>query len=91
MAEGTLLQLHQLGLRVPEDVSVASCNQVTNGDVLGMEITHLADNARHLGETAGQMLMEHILALRSGKDRPFRHLSLDKELVIGQSVHRLEG
>lgn len=91
MAEGTLLQLHQLGLRVPEDVSVASCNQVTNGDVLGMEITHLADNARHLGETTGQMLMEHILALRSAKDRPFRHLSLDKELVIGQSVHRLEG
>ena len=89
MTEGALEALQELGLRVPEDVSVASCNRVENDDVLGLRITHLADDGISVGEKVGRLLLDQIESQKTHAPHEFTKVYFDKELVLGESVRRI--
>jgi len=87
MTEGVLVSLAQLGLRVPEDISVASFNELNCGDLIRPTITHLKDNTYEIGRIAGELLLAR---MENDQEHETVHLHrLEKSLVIGDSILKL--
>ena len=92
MTEGALVAFGQLGLRVPEDISVASFNELNSADLIRPVMTHLQDNTFDIGRIAGNLLLAR---MEGGEDKagrePVHMHRLTKRLVIGDSVQRIAG
>ena len=83
-AFGVLRKAHEMGLRIPEDVSVTGCDDIEMSDVVFPPLTTLRISRR----LYAQMLFE---ALKLGTDdvtRPGRVFSLPMELLVRKSTGR---
>ena len=58
VAIGVYKALHELGLRIPEDISVVGFDGIELGEVLGPPLTTLSIFPRQIGECAANMLLE---------------------------------
>lgn len=80
MALGALQSVKRAGLKIPEDVSLASFDDVTWFELLEPPVTAIAQPTRELGEAAARMLLEMI----EGESRPDSHV-VPAELVVRRS------
>ena len=64
IAVGVYRALHQLGLAIPDDVAVASFNDISVAQFLSPPLTTVHLPAEEIGETAVELLLERV----SGRD-----------------------
>jgi LacI family transcriptional regulator len=81
MAIGALRALHEHGLRVPEDCSLVSCDDLSFAEFLVPALTTVRVPFQETGERAAQLLLDHI----RGQPIPARNL-LPVELVVRSST-----
>lgn len=87
MTEGVLIALFEKGLRIPEDISVASYGDISVPELVKPRLTILDDLSYEFGVKAGNMFLNS-LQTRHGKKLPTRYV-FQKELVIRDSVRKI--
>jgi LacI family transcriptional regulator len=75
MAVGAYRAIHELGLRIPEDIAVASFNDISGAQFMNPALTTVHLAAQEIGETAVELLLEQV----GGRQ-------LRKRLVLGTSL-----
>jgi len=75
MAIGAYRAIHELGLRIPEDIAVASFNDISGAQFMNPPLTTVHLAAQEIGETAVELLLEQV------GGRQFR-----KRLVLATSL-----
>lgn len=70
MALGGLMACADLGLRVPDDVSIVGFDNVTVGELPGIGLTTIDSDAVRVGELATQLLLERIIGPRDADPAP---------------------
>jgi LacI family transcriptional regulator len=88
VAVGVCRALAELGLRVPDDVSVVGYDDVPLTDYLPVALTTVRVPKFKMGEIAAQMLIRHI---ESKTAVPPQKVFLDAELVVRGSTRALAG
>ena len=79
IALATLSTFQELGLRVPDDISVVGYDDISLAAYSSPQLTTVRQNIRH----AGRILVESILGLIRGEDVP--DTTLASELVVRKS------
>jgi LacI family transcriptional regulator/LacI family repressor for deo operon, udp, cdd, tsx, nupC, and nupG len=88
VAIGLCRALSELGLRVPDDVSVVGYDDVPLTEYLPVALTTVRMPKYRMGELAAQMLIRHV---ESKAGVPLQKVFLDAELVVRASTRMLEG
>ncbi len=83
MALGALLAIHELGLRVPQDVSLIAFDDPPWAQLLEPALTTLRQPTDLLGSTAAEMLLERVT---HGYEEPARRIVVAPELILRRSV-----
>lgn len=81
VAMGVLRALHELGIRVPEEVSVIGFDDIPMAAYLSTPLTSVRVPKREMGARAAELLLELIEAHDRGEQLPPRHIVLEAELV----------
>ena len=87
MALGALLALRELGLRVPEDVSLVSFDDPSWAQLLEPALTTIAQPTYELGSSAAEMLIDRVVGRYV--DAP-RRIVVEPSLVVRRSVAPLK-
>ena len=87
MAIGALKRIREMGLRVPQDVSLAGFDDIELAAYCDPPLTTIAQPAEQFGQQAVEMLISLI------EKRPLaaRHVTLPYQLTIRQSTARVAG
>ena len=85
MVIGAMKALTHLGLRCPDDVSLAGLDAIPWADAFSPQLTTVAQPTRGIGEQAAQLLLERLDGRATGKGR---RIVLDGELKIRESCRR---
>jgi LacI family transcriptional regulator len=88
VAVGVCRALAELGLRVPDDVSVVGYDDVPLTEYLPVALTTVRVPKFKMGEIAAQMLIRHV---ESKTGVPPQKVFLDAELVVRGSTRALDG
>jgi LacI family transcriptional regulator len=83
MAVGAYRALHELGLRIGEDIAVASFNDISVAQFLHPPLTTIRLPAEEIGETAVELLQERIAGRTVGK-----RITLASQLIWRGSTRR---
>jgi LacI family transcriptional regulator len=86
MVIGVMKALGHLGLRCPDDVSVAGLDDFPWADAFHPQLTTVAQPTREIGEQAAHLLLERMDG--RAKDKPARRMVLQGELRIRESCRR---
>jgi len=84
LAIGALRAAGDLGLRVPDDISIASFDDTEMAAYLNPPLTSVRSNGHELGRQAASLALERI----QKPGRPIRRVQIEAELVIRQSTGR---
>ncbi len=84
MGFGALKAIHELGLRCPEDVSLAVFDDIPFGDVIQPRLTVVAQPAYEMGYRGAELLIDRIEG-REQSPGPIR-LELSPELIVRDST-----
>ena len=88
VAIGVCRALHELGLRIPDDVSVVGFDDIPLLEYLPVPLTTVRMPKAEMGELAAQMLIRHI---ESRTVLPPQKVVLEAELVTRESTRALDG
>jgi LacI family transcriptional regulator len=67
MAVGAYRALHELGLRIPQDIAVASFNDISVAQFLNPPLSTVHLPSEEIGETSVDLLMERIAGRQTAK------------------------
>ena len=80
---GLLWGLHQLGLKVPEDISVTSFDGIPFLSTLGLQVTTVIVPAFEIGYEATRLLLNQ---MESGAADEIQRIRIEPELLMGNTV-----
>jgi DNA-binding LacI/PurR family transcriptional regulator len=83
---GLCRALAEIGLRVPDDVSVVGYDDIPMLEYLPVPLTTVRVPTFRMGQTAAQMLMQHI---ESKQTVPPQKVYLEAELIVRASTRAL--
>lgn len=83
MAFGVYQAAQELGLNIPDDLSVVGFDNIKYNRLLNPKLTTVEQNKYKMGELATEMLLNEI---KSGKDKKKESIYLEPKLVIGEST-----
>jgi len=86
MALGALMAIHELGLRIPTDVAIASFDDMPWAAALNPPLTAVAQPTRDLGRTAAALLLECL----QHPQRAVRQVILQPSLVVRASCGAMQ-
>ncbi len=86
MTIGVMKALHELRLRIPDDISLVTYDQIPGHAVFSPSITYVQQPIEILGREATRMILQRIE--RTGK-KEFARILLPPTLVIGESCRKL--
>jgi LacI family transcriptional regulator/LacI family repressor for deo operon, udp, cdd, tsx, nupC, and nupG len=86
VALGVLRALRELGMRVPEDVSLVGCDDIPLLDYLPLPLTSIRVPKFEMGEVAARMLLRQI---ESPESIPPQKVYLQAELILRESTRSL--
>lgn len=87
-ALGAMRACAEMGLRVPDDVSIIGFDEFPYASLLATPLTTIAQPTGALGENAGRILLDW---MATGKPPEVTSLVLDTELHVRASVARVNG
>lgn len=82
LAIGALRAVNERGLRVPEDISIASFDDTEMAAYLNPPLTSVRSNGQEMGRQAASLALERIQQPR----RPIRRVQIEAELILRQST-----
>jgi LacI family transcriptional regulator/LacI family repressor for deo operon, udp, cdd, tsx, nupC, and nupG len=88
VAIGVCRALHELGVRIPDDVSVVGFDDIPLLEYLPVPLTTIRMPKTEMGEVAAQMLIRHI---ESRTVLPPQKVLLEAQLVVRASTRALNG
>lgn len=83
MAVGAINKLNELGLSIPEDVSVVGFDDIFAASFMYPKVTTIKQDRKRIGESAVDLLINSI------NNRKMDRLSIEPELVIRESVKQI--
>ena len=87
VAAGAIKAILEANLRVPDDIAIIGAGNVHYSDLLRVPLSTVDQSSTVIGETAADLLVEHI---DSRKSSPSRHIFIPPRLVIRDSSRRKE-
>ena len=78
----TISALQNIGIRVPNDVSVVGFGDISMASYIGVPLTTVSQNAYELGRVASKMIIDRL----QGKDVPPRFEKVPTRLRIRKSA-----
>lgn len=78
MALGFLDWCKEKGVRIPEDLSIVSFDNIDFSRIHGIELTTISQHVREMGEKAAELMIRRI----SQPDAEYRRINLEPELII---------
>lgn len=81
-AIGALRAAHEKGIRIPEDISIAGCDDIEMADIVYPPLTTLRISRREYAE----MLIEALNSAGEDLTKPGRQFDLPTRLVVRQST-----
>jgi LacI family transcriptional regulator len=88
MALGALSAIYKAGLRVPYDIAVVGCDDITLASYALPPLTTIQQPKYEMGKLAAQILIERVNHQRNGKVQ--RHLLPTKLIVRESTVHEAQ-
>lgn len=85
MTLGVLQAIHELGLKIPQDVALVGFDDMPWAVSLNPPLTAVAQPTRDLGRTAGQLMLERF----ANPDRPIHKVILQPQLHVRASCGAL--
>jgi LacI family transcriptional regulator len=85
MAEGAMLVLKENHLKIPDDVSLVTFEEIENQKLIEPKLTCIKQNALLMGKKAGQMILERI----KDKEANPKEIVVVSDLVINGSVKKI--
>lgn len=82
IALGVIQAIRELGFHCPEDVSVMGFDDLDFAELISPSLCSVSQSGYQLGATAARILVDRI----AGDDSPTKHLVLDTQLKIRESV-----
>lgn len=82
LAIGALHAVNERGLRVPEDISIASFDDTEMAGYLNPPLTSVRSNGQELGRQAASLALERL----QQPGRPIRRVQIEAELILRQST-----
>ena len=82
MALGALNRIHEMGLRIPDDVSIIGFDDVPWASLLRPALSNVSQPTYELGRTAVQLLLQRL----EDPQRPVAHVVLKTKLILRDSV-----
>jgi LacI family transcriptional regulator len=83
---GALRAIKELGMKIPQDISIVSFDDVDIFEIYQPGITAVRQPAAQIATLAADLLLER---LRGNGDARYRHITLSTELIIRESVKKL--
>jgi len=87
-AMGAMKAVLEAGLRIPEDVALAGCGNVTYAEFLRVPLTSVDQQSDAIGEQAAKMALQ--LLSKKGISRP-KQVLLEPKLIVRASTSRRKG
>jgi DNA-binding LacI/PurR family transcriptional regulator len=87
IALGVIQAIRELGLHCPKDVSVMGFDDLDFAELISPSLSSVSQSGYQLGATAARSLMDRL----NGDDGPPKHLVLETQLKIRDSVAPLKG
>lgn len=87
MAMGAIQALRENGLRVPDDVSVVGCDDITAARLVSPALTTVRQDPQELGRRAVQELVKALITDKGSPRRSSaKRIAIPVELVVRQST-----
>jgi LacI family transcriptional regulator len=83
MAVGAYRAIHELGLRIPEDIAVASFNDISVAQFMSPPLSTVRLPSEEIGETAVELLLERM----AGRELAKRITLASKAIWRGSTRH----
>lgn len=83
-AAGVMKALHEIGLRVPQDVSLVGFSNNLMSEVTNPTLTTVDQHGYQIGQTAIQLLLDRLM--NSSSSRPYIHQVIKTDLIIREST-----
>lgn len=83
-ATGVMKSLHEMGLRVPSDVSLVGFSNSLISQVTNPPLTTVDQHGYQMGQTAIQLLLDRLMNTQSS--RPFIHQVIKTDLIVREST-----
>jgi DNA-binding LacI/PurR family transcriptional regulator len=87
IAMGVIQAVRDMGLKCPEDISIVGFDDLDFAALINPSLTSVFQPGYQLGATAAQILLDRV----NGDKQPPRHVVLDTELRIRESIAPPEG
>lgn len=87
MTEGAMIAIREMGLKIPDDISIVSFGDITLPQLVEPRLTVIMQNSRAIGEKAGEILMKR-LENPNFKEK-YKTYTIPSEFVVRDSVRRL--
>ena len=87
MTEGAMIAINEMGLSIPEDISIVSFGDITLPQLVKPRLTIIQQSSKAIGEKAGELLMNRLENPSYAK--PFDTYVVASDFIIRDSVKRL--
>ncbi len=85
-ATGVIKSLHEMGIRIPEEISVIGFSNGLISQVTHPTLSTVDQHGYEMGQISVQLLLDRLLNRQI--EQPFIHHELKTELIIRESTHR---
>jgi LacI family transcriptional regulator len=85
MAYGAMEAARELGLRIPEDISIIGFDDVPQSEAVHPPLTTVRQPLKEMGRSAARMLVKRIAGADAGASDPVSRIELPTSLTIRQS------
>ena len=86
MAFEVYYSLAQLGYRIPEDIAIASNDDIHNDIILPIKLTSSNVSRKRLAQASVDMLLDKISEKGTPAFKQYKHIVIDPTLTIGQTT-----
>jgi LacI family transcriptional regulator len=87
MTEGSMIAIREMGLKIPDDISIVSFGDITLPQLVEPRLTVILHNSRAIGERAGEILMQRMENPNYSEN--YKTNVIPSEFVVRDSVKRL--
>ncbi|MCT4544692.1 MAG: LacI family transcriptional regulator [Vallitalea sp.] len=87
MTEGAMIAIREMGLKIPDDISIVSFGDITLPQLVEPRLTVILHNSRAIGERAGEILMQRMENPNYSEN--YKTNVIPSEFVVRDSVKRL--
>ena len=88
MTEGAMIAIKEMGLSIPEDISIVSFGDITLPQLVEPRLTVIQQNSRAIGEKAGEILMNRLE--NTDYTKILDTYVIPSEFIVRESVRRLK-